>query len=559
MSLNPAFKLCICVMSLVCATALAQTSDTTSNSSSSWVRTSASIGMSSDYYSQTGSSAPSTFPSSVHRATLRANVTLFDQIDLPFEMYITSNELAYRQPFNQFGISPKFGNWLQLHAGYFSMRMSDFTFGDARLLGGGAEFTPGNFRLGVFYGYSRLARDVSPENGFIGEYQRRIIGGKIGYGDQSGSFFMLNVIHAQDDSISIRRDSTTPDPQENFVTSLSFGLNLFENIIRFTGEGAIGFFTANTKAPLIDSAEQIELVDRIFRYNISTNVDAAGKLGLLLTPSKYWNIRFDASWIGPGFVTLGFVQMPNDIFDLTVTPSVRLFSSRLFLRGSYGQRTNNLRNTRFAPTTRTIGMVNVSANFTDNIGLDVMYSNFGMRSTHINQIIRVENISQMVTITPRATFTLFDAQNSASLTISRQNSEDLNQFSLQSVNNSVNSYSAVHVIAFPSTLSFSTTIFRNQIENQISNSDITTVSETVGYSFFENMLNLNGTIGLNFINAQGAQKQILARLGATLNLNSYGSFTLMLLNNNYDYSAVTLNRQPNYSEYQGSLQYNLSF
>ncbi|MBL7997323.1 MAG: hypothetical protein JNL32_01675 [Candidatus Kapabacteria bacterium] len=523
---------------------------------SPWISTSASLGLSSDFYQQNGLTE-SRLPSQVHRATLRATITLFEQIELPFEAFITSNDAGYRQPFNQFGVNPRFGNWLQLHAGYFSTRISDLTFGDARILGGGFDLTPGKLRLSAIYGYTREARNPDATNGFFGDYRRKVIGGKIGIGDETGTTVTLNVMYATDDSTSIRRDTLTPTPNENLVGSIAAGFNLLDNVIRFTAEGAVSAYTSNTQAPLIDSASRSKFQESVFNANISSAFDAAVKGGLTLTPSQYWNIRFDAQWIGPGFMSLGFVQMMNDVLDMTVSPSLRLFNNKFFLRGSIGRRTNNVRNTRLAATDRTIGSLTSSMQFTENIGLDVMYSNFGMRSTHRSDTIRVENISQMYSFTPRATFELLGGSNSASLTASFQNSDDKNQFSQSAVNNTTQSFVAVHTISFPSSLSLSTTAFSNSVQNSVVNTSILTFNETVGYSFFERLLGLSATLGVNFIRSQGNDAQFMARLSANFNMNEYGSFTLQLMNNNYDFSAIS--RQPSYSEYQGSIQYSIAY
>ncbi|MBX7154894.1 MAG: hypothetical protein K1X91_08000 [Bacteriodetes bacterium] len=521
-----------------------------------WIDASASLGLSSDMYSQSGGQ-PTTMPSSVQRATLRASVVLLEQIELPFEAYITNTQAGYNQPFNQFGINPRFGSWLTLHAGYFSMRMSDFTFGDARLLGGGAELTPKNFRFGVFYGYSREARNPDIPNFFVGEYKRRVMGMKMGYGDESGGSLSLNILHAQDDSTSIKRDSLTPTPQENLVTSLSFTIPMFENVIRLTGEVAAGAFTNNTQAQLIDSANRIEIQESLYNANISTQVDGAAKVGLMITPSNTWNVRFDAQWIGPGYVTLGYVQLQNDALDLTVTPSLRLFESKVFIRASIGRRTNNLRNTRLASTDRTIGSLNTSIQFTDQIGLDAMYSNFGMRSSHRNDTIRVENISQMYSFTPRANFQAFGGTNALSLTATFQQSEDKNQFTANATNNTTSSFALVHSLSFTSTLSFATSALYNKVLNSSFSTGITTLNETIGYSLFERLLSLSGTAGVNFISSANNSTQFMGRFSATFDLKAWGSFTAQIMNNNYNFDTVS--KQPSYSELQGSLQYAVSF
>lgn len=114
---------------------------------SNYVRIGGSINLSDNFYSSSGIDRRQ--PANVARGIFRTTITIYDQIQLPFELYISTQERKFQQPFNQFGVSPRISDWLTLHAGYFSSRISDYTFGDLRLLGGGVELTPGNFKLKV--------------------------------------------------------------------------------------------------------------------------------------------------------------------------------------------------------------------------------------------------------------------------------------------------------------------------------------------------------------------------------------------------------------------------
>jgi hypothetical protein len=179
---------------------------------SNYIRVGGSINLSDNFYSSSGIDRRQ--PANVARGIFRTTVTIYDQIQLPFELYISSQERKFQQPFNQFGVSPRISDWLTLHAGYFSTRISDYTFGDLRLLGGGVELTPGNFRLKVLYGRSRTATESNEFQSFPGMYKQNVYAASIGYGNESVAFFNLNLFHAKDDSNSIRRDSTTIAPAE---------------------------------------------------------------------------------------------------------------------------------------------------------------------------------------------------------------------------------------------------------------------------------------------------------------------------------------------------------
>ncbi|HPR62287.1 MAG TPA: hypothetical protein PLF35_15130, partial [Prolixibacteraceae bacterium] len=112
-----------------------------------------SASLSSSFYASDGITPRQ--PGNMQVAVIRANISLYDLVDLPFELYYSSGQFGYQQPFNQFGVSPRISDWLTLHAGYFSTQFSNLSYGDLRMLGGGFELTPGNFRLKAVYGRTR--------------------------------------------------------------------------------------------------------------------------------------------------------------------------------------------------------------------------------------------------------------------------------------------------------------------------------------------------------------------------------------------------------------------
>lgn len=210
-----------------------------------YIKVGGSINISDNFYSSSGIDRRQ--PANVARGILRTTVTIYDQIQLPFEFYISTQERKFQQPFNQFGVSPRISDWLTLHAGYYSTRISDFTFGDLRLLGGGIELTPGNFKLKVLYGKSRTATEADPQQFFPGMYKQNVYAASIGYGNESVAFFTLNLFHAKDDSNSIKRDSLTINPAENLVGSLRFGFQIIEEL-NIQSEVAVSAYSSNLSA-----------------------------------------------------------------------------------------------------------------------------------------------------------------------------------------------------------------------------------------------------------------------------------------------------------------------
>jgi hypothetical protein len=174
---------------------------------------------------------------------------IFDQIRLPFELYLTSEDRGIRQPFNQFGLNPQFGGWLTLHGGYFSERISDLTFGDPRILGGGFELTPGNLRVSFLYGKIQQSVDPDTLNGFRGSYDRWAWAAKVGYGAESDFHIHVNLMRAWDDSSSLEKALPDITPMENLAASVQLGVPLIGRAVFLSGEVAVSALTNNSRSP----------------------------------------------------------------------------------------------------------------------------------------------------------------------------------------------------------------------------------------------------------------------------------------------------------------------
>lgn len=521
-----------------------------------WIRTSGSFGASADVYRSYGAS--SRLPSETYRVVGRITVTLFDQIDVPFELFLNSGQLGYQQPFNQFGVTPRISNWLQLFGGWYTMRISDFTFGDLRVLGGGFELSPGSFRLAFHYGYTRQARNPDTAFAFWGEYRRRIAMGKIGYESMSGDHFTLQVMSSQDEPGTIRRDSLTSPPQSNMVVSLSAGIGMFDNAVRLRGEIAVGAFTNNIEIGQ-DSALAASiptLVQQAIPTNASSNIDGAARVSLSLAPSADWGISLDGQWIGPGFVTLGYAQLLNDLLDLSASPYLRLAGGNVYVRATIGRRANNLRQTRIATVERWTSNVNLGWQVTNAVGVDLQYGRYSMLSNHTNDTLRMDNVMNQVTLSPRAQFKAWGVDNSAVLSLSWQQTTDNNIVTGVYGSNRALVLSATHSVTLPSQVSLSTSISHNRVENYAQNLAMTTLNEAVTYPLIERTLNLNGSLGFNITAAQATTIQLLLRAALTYTLEKAGSFTVQIMNNSFD---LTQQQGRAYNELFGSVQYSVSF
>ncbi len=491
--------------------------------------------------------------------------TLFDQITLPFEIYISNTDKGYRQPFNQFGVSPHLWNWMTLHAGYFSSQISDLTFGDARLLGGGIDLTPGEFRFSVLYGRSQAAVAADTVQGIRGEFARKVLTAKIGYGNTNSWFIDLNFLHAIDDSTSLAlpKAGLASDsilslyltaPTENVVGSLAFGMSFFDSHLRLKAEAAVSGFTNDIRSPRLDGAKGL---GSLFTPRTSSQVDGATSVTMNVIPAQDISVGLAGKWIGPGFVTLGYAQMPNDVMEYTISPTFQLFQHTTSLRTSFGLRYNNLRNNHIATTSRDIMSFGLSTQPSRSLGLEVDYANYGMRSATRNDTLRIDNVSQSFTLSPRYSFEGLGGTDVLVVNYSLQNFQDYNVVSGRLSSNRSNTGVVTWVLTLPSMYTFSTNIMATGVTTASAKTTVKGLTETIGHPFLDNQLSTSLTLGYNLFTVTSTSGQFVLRAGASMSFGKSGTLSLMLSRNSFSYSDPTAGQS--YKEYQASLAYNIHF
>jgi hypothetical protein len=510
------------------------------------IRLSGNLNLTAEGYGVSGTNPR--YPSSIARAILQANVTLFDQIQLPFQLFLSTQQLALQQPFNQFGVSPRFFDGkLTLHAGYFATQFSEFTFGDARILGGGVETDLGNFRVAMLYGEARTALQADTSQNFFGQYRRQTFAAKIGAGEMSGFHIGFNILYAVDDSNSIRALPNTPPPSENLAASVVFGFPITERI-DVSGEIGASLFSNDLRSPKVEDTNL-----PVFTLRYSSQLDGAAVLTINTRPLDELTIGLNERWIGPGYVSLGYVQLQNDLFDLTLSPSLKLLSGNLLLRGSFGLRFNNLRENRLAPSSRTIANLSATAQLSQTVRLDVQYSNYGIRTTPRNDTLRIENVAQSLVLSPRFQFTLFDAPSTVFASYSLQDVDDRSILGGTTNRNVTHTLLASWAQSFQLPLNLATTLLYNQANVGGNSISILSLTETVSYSFLDGKLSTSLTGGVNLINSNGSDTQLTGNLSASYNLGSYGTISLNISANSYNSTTTA----PTFREFQGILQYTI--
>jgi hypothetical protein len=236
-----------------------------------------------------------------------------DFAEIPIQFFLSNRKNDFQQPFNQIGATPKLFGWLKINAGYFSTKISDFTYGDARMLGAGVETFNTKYRFGFNYGRIQQAIDADTTRNFYGKLSRDAWMLKLGYGLGEKGYVDFNLFKASDNPGSIPQIIYPNTPKENVVTSFSFVLPYVEQDLNCYGELSTSLYTSDTREADYTKSGFYDFMKPIMKIKYSTRFDGAALLGANYTFKKNYRLGFESRWIGPGFVTLGYEYLQNDL------------------------------------------------------------------------------------------------------------------------------------------------------------------------------------------------------------------------------------------------------
>jgi len=260
-----------------------------------------------------------------------------------------------RQSMNQIGFRGNW-RWVGIAAGDFSPSWSRYSIRGKTLRGGQVELTPGAFTLDFIGGQARRAVQPRQEGQATRRtsagYSRMVYGARVGYGERTGSHFMLSGFYGRDDENSLDLagitggDIVTP-PAENLLISPELQLSFMNRQLQFGGRGSVSAFTRDVTSSSVDASDAgvPEFVQNIFPVRSSTRVSYAG---LLYGSLDYDLVDIDVEYerIEPGFKTMGIRSMRDDRERYGFSVGLDLFDNRIRFGNSLDLDRDNLQNTR---------------------------------------------------------------------------------------------------------------------------------------------------------------------------------------------------------------------
>lgn len=520
-----------------------------------WVFT-GNTSLSSDFYSINSTPENSINrrrPTDLHRLLYNSNLK-YGIFELPITIVLSSNQTNFttqapgtqtfmqylQNPMNIIRIAPRIGD-LNLQFGSFVPRYSELSTGNSNVFGLGAEYTPDNLAISVFYGISQRGVESDTTRGIRGAYERRSLTARLHYGSKRTGLIGINVVAAEDIESSVKSPSAELFPERGFLTTINFIVPFTERIF-LEGEAGGSLFTRNTRDKEIED-NGLEFLSVLTPIKTSTRTDGSGRLKFGIEYDK-WGIAANALYVGDGYVPMGYRFFMSDRLELTLMPKLRLFDGTIFLSGSIGTRINNLSNTKSQTSEQLLASVNSAIRFTDYLSLNAGYSNFGFRNRTDNDTLKIDVISTSFNLSPNLILRGQKLIHSITLSFAFDDYKDYNTFTTAINENSTRSITGVHVINFTE-MPLTTDLTLMQLTNDIKPFELSIYSIIAGvaYRFFDNTLNPSLKISYNNTSYAGAgsDNSIGFRAKVAYIYNKSLTFTAEASSNQYSYGELRSN------------------
>jgi hypothetical protein len=355
-------------------------------------------------------------------------------VSFPFQVVVSDQQRGFRQPFNQYGISPIY-KWVTLHLGWQSIQWSQFTMAGYNFLGAGAELNPGKLRLGFVYGrFNRAIEENStqPLSFQTPAYRRTGLSAKVGYGTER-NHLDFTVLKAKDDSTSLKNTpiSATLHPSENLVMGITSRFSFLKHFV-WDLDMAASIYTRNLGSDSLKNLQldQAEFLRSLIKVNASTQLLTAAQTSINYATGNY-SLGVQYRRIDPDYKSMGAYYFETDVANYTVQGTLGLMQHTVQLSGSLGFQNDNLLHDKLYTSHRSITSLGVSYN-KPAYGVDLRYSNYGVTQDRgLNPVIDTFRVARTnYNVSALLRYTLGDTlvTHNIALVGALQSLVDLNRF-----------------------------------------------------------------------------------------------------------------------------------
>lgn len=494
-------------------------------------------------------------------------------IEIPFSFMISQDNRNFRQPFNQFGLSPKY-KWITVHGGFRNLQYSNYTLAGHTFLGIGVDLNPKWFRFGAMYGRfqkaieedsTNQANDLSQYN--YAAYKRKGFAAKVGFGKEK-NYIDLIFTKIWDDSSSL---SKKPEVQKIYPgNNATIGIVTETNFLKhFTWklDGAISALTKDMGSTDYDleGVPMKGFIKLLVPPKTSTTASYAVETSLRYQ-SKPVTITAKYQRIAPDYVSFGTYYIQSDLERITISPNFRLLKNKMNISGAVGYQHDNLNKKKLIATRRIIGSANINYNASQKFGITLNYSNFGTSQSPgtktLNDTAKIDQISQSITLVPRITLMKKDNKIMHNIipTLSFQNLNDRNKlnssnYEMKNINGNAN---------------YSLAFIPKKINANIglnTNYSIVSVGKTLSYgfttganyTFAKDKLTVSEqfTWNKNAFNKQSNGSTLQNALNINYQILAHHSLAANILLTNNKAKITTIN--PSFTEFTGMITYSLTY
>lgn len=486
------------------------------------------------------------------------NVNLYD-LALPFTFTLSEQDRSFSQPFNQFGVSPRY-KWITGHFGYRNLTFSPFTLAGHQFLGAGVELNPGLLRLGFMYGrFNRAVElDTNSDRLEAPAYERTGWSGKIGVGSGS-SYIDLIVLKAEDDTNSLQTDPIIEGvrPGENLVVGLSGRTTVLE-VATLYADVAVSDYTRDVRSDMLDvGGTAANALADVIEPRTSTQVYTAIKSGVTLAFNSF---GLDANYerVDPDYQSMGAYYLANDLEGFTLAPHVSLLQQKLRINSSFRMHKDNIQDKKAATTTRFSPTIGISYAPSVSFGVDVQLNDVVTTQESgrlpLSDSTRMDMRNPMISVSPRYMIQDSATSHSFFLTAMHQQLIDNNELTSRFSEYNTTMLSFVYSISLLQTgLSLSASVNTNRLENfggEFYNSGFS-LGATKG--LLENTLSVGGSASVSF---QQNANTVSATLNSSYTLEPHHSFDLQLA---LSTTSVSDNTNQSFSEFTAVAGYVFTF
>jgi hypothetical protein len=192
-----------------------------------------------------------------------------------------------------------------------------------------------------------------------------------------------------------------PQPKENLVIGLEFGATLFKRL---------QFSTEYHSSALNDDKDQLNTemskptsIASAF-LNRKSNIQSYNSYkGSLITNISQINSTIGLNYqrVDPNYTTLGGYYFVNDFQNITINYSQAIFNNKINFAGNIGFQEDNLSRQKSSSQSRVVGSINLGANPSEKLNINLNFSNFRSYSyirTAFDEIRKLNPFEQLDTL-----------------------------------------------------------------------------------------------------------------------------------------------------------------